>query len=150
MFSVPPRFFVSSLPAGPVRVREDVDDDDDDEEEEGIQDPGGGGSSGGRGQRCRASNKGRPVPWVSLHLHQTFKGSKNDIMFLIFLLFFYFKTTVIFIIYKTADHIHAQSVYHLVYEIKRDVLKLLLLSGQQSESPELFCYPHERYIEWAN
>lgn len=29
-------FFFPSLPAGPLRVREDVNDDDDDKEEEGV------------------------------------------------------------------------------------------------------------------
>lgn len=38
--------FLSSLPAGPVRVREDVNDDDDDEEER-VKVSGCGGTSSG-------------------------------------------------------------------------------------------------------
>lgn len=51
-------FFSSSLPAGPVRVREDVNDDDDDEEE-GVKVSGCGRSSSGLSQLYLSSVKRR-------------------------------------------------------------------------------------------
>lgn len=52
------RFF-SSLPADPLRVREDVNDDDDDKEE-GVEVSGCGGSSSGLSQLHAPSIKRRP------------------------------------------------------------------------------------------
>ncbi len=54
------RFFFSSLPAGPVRVRKDVNDDDDDEEEEG--DSGCCGPASGLSQLRSSSIKRGSYP----------------------------------------------------------------------------------------